>query len=384
MVLRTLREQFESTFGGAPAGFVRAPGRVNLIGEHTDYNDGFVLPMAIDQSTTVAFRPRVDRRVVLSSVTFGDRAEFELDALEKGPSHWVEYVKGVAWALQNGGHELNGWEGVVTGDVPIGAGLSSSASLLLAAARATSVSSGIPWDPVAMAQVALQAENGWVGLNCGIMDQMICACGEKGHALLIDCRSLDTRQVAMPPGVTVVILDTGTRRKLVDSSYNERRRECEEAAAILGVPALRDASLSDLDRALTPMPETAGKRARHVIGENERTLAAEKALNSGDAGSMGRLMDESHRSLREDYNVSSEALDIMVEVAHAEAGCLGARMTGAGFGGCAVALVEDPEIEKWIFAVEKEYQLRSGHTPALYACRPSRGAHEVEPAFSPG
>src|SRR5215213_4256792 len=239
---------FEERFGEPPAWVARAPGRVNLIGEHTDYNDGFVLPMAIDRAVWIALRPRADRHVEVHSLDFNETGSFSLAQLGGCEGGWIEYVRGMAWALEKKDRKLPGWEGVTAGDVPIGAGLSSSAAMELATARAFAAVSGFAWDTREMALLAQKAENGWVGVHCGVMDQMISAAGEAGHALLIDCRSLETRPVPLPPGTSVVILDTATRRGLVDSAYNERRRATANAAAALEVPALRDVSVRGLER----------------------------------------------------------------------------------------------------------------------------------------
>ena len=227
---------FTRQFAAPPRWVVRAPGRVNLIGEHTDYNDGFVLPMAIDRAVWIALRPRDDRRVLVRSIDYNESEEFSLDGLVRRQAGWIEYLKGTAWALQDAGWGLVGWEGVLAGDVPLGAGLSSSAALEMAAARALAAAANAPWNPAAMAKLCQRAENQWVGVNCGIMDQMISAAGQSGCAMLLDCRSLAFQQAPLPPGVVVVVLDTSTRRGLVDSAYNERRRQCEQAAAFFRVP----------------------------------------------------------------------------------------------------------------------------------------------------
>ncbi|RME83849.1 MAG: galactokinase, partial [Caldilineae bacterium] len=232
--------RFAEMFGRPPTLLARAPGRVNLIGEHTDYNDGFVLPMAIDRAIWLAVRPRADQRVVVHSLEFDQTVTFSLARLQNEHAGWVEYIRGVAWALQEAGYALRGWEGVLAGDVPIGAGLSSSAALEMATARAFAAVSELPWEPKSMARLGQRAENEWVGMKCGIMDQMISAAGQAGHALLIDCRTLDTQPVPLPPATVVVVLDTATRRGLTDSAYNERRAQCEAAARFFGVPALRD------------------------------------------------------------------------------------------------------------------------------------------------
>jgi galactokinase len=377
---------FREHFGSPPASWVRAPGRVNLIGEHTDYNDGFVLPLAIDRAVWIGLRPRDDGRVRLRSADFGETVGFELDTVASGPAAgvdpgWAGYVKGAAWALGDAGHGLTGWDGVIGGDVPVGAGLSSSAALSVAALRAFAAVSGIPWQPLPMARLAQRVENDWVGVSCGIMDPLISAVGREGHAVLIDCRSLDTRAVPLPEASTVVILDTTTRRELVGSAYNERRRQCEAAAAHFGVPALRDVTPAMVEAtggAANGLDETTRARARHVVTENARTLAAADALETGDAATVGRLMDESHASLREDFEVSSPELDAMVAAARA-AGCHGARMTGAGFGGCAVALVDAADVDGFIQATVAGYRDRTGLEPHVYRTTGGPGADVVAP-----
>ena len=378
MSLQTqVTQAFETRFGTPPAFVVRAPGRVNLIGEHTDYNDGFVLPMAIDRAVWIALRPRQDRQVDIHSLDLNQSATFSLDGLRYEQANWVEYLKGVAWALQDAGYRLQGWEGVISGDVPRGAGLSSSAAIELATARAFQAVSGFPWDAAAMAKLGQRAENRWVGVNCGIMDQMISAAGLAGHALLIDCRSLDFEPAPLPAGTAVVILDTATRRGLVDSAYNERRAQCEAAARFFGVPALRDVSVEQFEARAGELDELTRRRARHVVTENARTLAAAEAMRQGDAAELGRLMDASHASLRDDFEVSSRELDIMVRCAQRVPGCLGARMTGAGFGGCAVALVDAGAAEGFARAVAASYQASAGFTPNLYICTATNGAEVV-------
>ena len=376
--------EFERRFDAPPALVVRAPGRVNLIGEHTDYNDGFVLPMAIDRAVWIALRPRADRRVVGHSLNLDHVAEFSLqDACEAGfptrsTTGWDEYLKGVAWALQEAGYALQGWEGVVAGDVPIGAGLSSSAALEMATARAFATISGLPWDPVAMARLGQRAENEWVGVNCGIMDQMISAAGVAGHALLIDCRSLETHPVPLPQGTAVVVLDTATRRGLVDSAYNERRAQCEAAAQFFGVPALRDVSVSLFQAGAGRLDEMTRRRARHVVTEDARTLQAVEAMQRDDAVALGRLMDDSHASLRDDFEVSSDELNAMVACAQRQQACYGARMTGAGFGGCAVALVRATVARAFANDVAACYQAATGIAPNVTICQATDGAQVVE------
>jgi galactokinase len=366
---------FGERFGGIPAFVARAPGRVNLIGDHTDYNDGFVLPMAIDRAVWVAARPRDDHRVAVQSLDFGESVDLDLSALAHQRDGWSEYVRGIAWALGGAVRgQLRGWEGVAAGDVPVGAGLSSSAALELAVARIFAGVSEVAWDPPVMARLAQRAENEWVGVNCGIMDQMISAAGSAGHALLIDCRSLDAKPVPIPDGTAVVILDTATRRGLVDSAYNERRAQCEAAAVAFGVRALRDVDLAVFEGRAGELDPLTRRRARHVITENARTLEAAAALGAGAVQRAGRLMNESHASLRDDFAVSRPELDAIVELAQAHEGCYGARMTGAGFGGCAVALVDGGSAPRFAGNVALRYEATIGLRPAIYICSASQGA----------
>ncbi len=372
-------EHFQTCFGESPRWIVRAPGRVNLIGEHTDYNDGFVLPLAIDRAIWIALRPREDRQVVVHSIDYDESAQFALDGFADEKAGWIEYLKAVAWSLQEEGLELAGWEGVLVGDVPLGAGLSSSAALEMATARAFAAVSGLDWDPVAMAKLGQRAENRWVGVNCGIMDQLISAAGQADHALLIDCRSLQIQPVPFPEGVAVVVLDTSTRRGLVDSAYNQRRAQCESAAEFFKVAALRDVALDLFERTAADLDEVTQNRALHVITENDRTLQAVEAMNRGEVCALGVLMNKSHASLRDDYEVSSDALNAMVEAACAHEACYGARMTGAGFGGCAVALIRADAADDFVGQTAAAYHQQTGHTAAIYVCRATNGAEIIEP-----
>ncbi len=371
----TLAEKvFHERFGEAPHLIVRAPGRVNLIGEHTDYNDGFVLPMAIERAVYIALRPTADTHIRVLSLDFSAEQAFDLGGFDRGDHGWMEYIKGTAWSMMEVGFELSGWEGVVAGDVPVGAGLSSSAALEMATARACCAVSEIPWDAPGVALLGQRAENEWVGVNCGIMDQMISASAVAGSALLIDCRTLETTPVPLPAGHRVVVMDTATRRGLVDSAYNERRRQCERAARFLGVEALRDVSVAEFAGRASGLDPLARKRARHVITENERTLASAEAMKRGDAATVGRFMNEGHASLRDDFEVSSEGLDTMVAIARTHRGCQGARMTGAGFGGCAVALVQADSADAFVESVARLYQEKTGLNAALYVSGAAGGA----------
>jgi galactokinase len=294
---------------------------------------------------------------------------------------WVEYLKGVAWALRERHLDVHGWEGVLGGDVPRGAGLSSSAALELATLRAFAALAGAPWHPGEAAVIGQRVENRWIGVNSGIMDQMVVASAQEHHALLLDCRSLQVRHVPIPDTIAVVVMDTATRRGLVDSAYNERRRQCEAAAAHCGVSALRDLTSEQLETARPALDDTAYRRARHVVTENARTLAAADALRSGDLHALGQLMNASHASLRDDFEVTNRELDVIVGLAQAEAACFGARMTGAGFGGCAVAIVERDAAERFIESVSAGYQSATGLQPAAYICRAAGGVSlETEPS----
>lgn len=304
---------------------------------------------------------------------FNAWGEFSLESFDRGSEGWLEYIKGMAWTMKEEGHAVSAWEGVVAGDVPLGAGLSSSAALEMAAGRAFAAVSSVAWDAKKMALAAQRAENKWVGVNCGIMDQLISGVGQSGHAVIIDCRSLATRPVPLPAGTAVVVLDTGTRRELVTSAYNERRAQCEAASRAFGVKVLRDVSVERFNRECGVLDPLAQKRARHVITENDRTERAADAMAAGNATLLGQLMNESHESLRTDFAVSSPALDAMVACAR-EVGCVGARMTGAGFGGCAVALAAADQVAGFVDRTAALYVARTGITPAVYVCQASDGA----------
>lgn len=338
---------FAANFEGRPTHLAIAPGRVNLIGEHTDYNDGFVLPVALDRDVRVLFRPRADGRVKLYALEFDSWTDFEVGAPKWDDGKlWPNYVQGVSQTLVDIGVRVQGFEGVVSGNVPRGSGLSSSAALEIAVAKAFLTASNQihALSGPQIAQAAQRAENEYVGVNCGIMDQFISALGEEGHALLIDCRTLHYRRVPFPADTALVIGNTKASRTLAGSAYNERRTQCEEGvrrlqAVLPRITALRDVSSAQLEAHKRLLPETIYRRCRHVVSENERVQAAVDAFERGDYQVVGQLMNESHTSLRDDYEVSSEALDVMVDAMRSQPGCLGARLTGAGFGGCAVALV---------------------------------------------
>jgi len=373
-------QAFEAEFGRTAEVIARAPGRVNMIGEHTDYNDGFVLPIAIDRAVYVAAAARNDDAVNLVAHDFDDRASFDLSDIRFDEEHrWSNYPRGVAWALRQRGLALRGMDAVIGGDVPIGAGLSSSAAIEVATATALRALSGFNLPEVEMALAAQEAENRFVGMSCGIMDQFISVLGQRGRALLIDCRSLDYQSVPLPPGCDVIVANTMKRRELVDSEYNRRRAECEEGVHRLrefvpGIRALRDVSLEDLQRHAGRLPENVLRRCRHVVSENARALAAATALREGDAQGFGQLMVASHESLRKDYEVSCDELDEAVRVALEEPGVYGARMTGAGFGGCTVNLVARESSRQVEEALARGYERWAGVRPEIYVCRAEDGA----------
>lgn len=368
-----VEKAFEEQFGSRPELIVRAPGRVNIIGEHTDYNDGFVLPMAIDRAVWIALRGRDDGRVFVRSLEQETPTDFSLKNVQHSSEGWSEYVKGMAAMLLESGHALNGWEGVLSSDVPVGSGLSSSAALEMATGCAFAVVSGFPFDGVEIARLGQRTENEWVGANTGIMDQMISANGKEGFALLIDCRDLSMETIPLPNDTAVLIMDTMTRHSHTESGYNERRASCEKAAAFFDASHLRDVSLDQLQSARPDLDDVTFRRARHVISENQRVLEAVQAMRDEDAVRLGTLMNASHASLRDDFEVTNEALDIMAQLAQAQPGCFGARMTGGGFGGCAVALVQTEKAQDIATAVSQEYEEKTGLAPKIYVTSATNG-----------
>ena len=373
---------FQDTFGEAAAILVQAPGRVNLIGEHTDYNDGLVLPCAIDYRTAIAARRRVDGVVHVVAADYGNAVdEFRLDApIERlGQPMWANYVRGMVQDLVKLGLPMQGMDMVIAGDVPQGAGLSSSASLMVAIGTLFATLPGFDkLSPVDIALAAQRAENEFVGTKCGNMDQISSACGRQDHALMIDCRSLDVKPVPIPDGAAIMIFHSHVERGLVDSEYNTRRAQCEAAARHFGVPALRDvdpAMLAARGAELDPMTL---RRARHVVTENDRVVAAAEALAAGDLGRMGELMAASHASMRDDFEITVPLIDQLVEIVKDAIGDRGGvRMTGGGFGGCVVALVPQDLVESARAAVERDYRGPKGQLSTIYVCRAAAGAGSV-------
>jgi len=374
-------KKFEQHFNGSPRVF-QAPGRVNLIGEHTDYNDGFVFPMAIDFYTTIAIVPTDDRKLYIHSENMDELIAVDLNTNKK-QSAWSDYIAGMAHVLEGEGLKIPGASIYVESDVPVGAGLSSSAAL--------EISSGLALLKIArgkiqnreLALLGQKAENQFVGMNCGIMDQYISVFGKADHALFLDCRSLEYQHVPLPSDkVNIVICNTMVQHELGTSEYNKRRSECEKGVELLqsdypGIKALRDVSEEQFTKVQSKLPEIVRKRCRHVITENERTQKSIQALQDGNLPKFGTLMNGSHNSLRDDYEVSCKELDLMVDIARKQEGVLGARMTGGGFGGCTVNLVQNESVDDFVDNIASEYEKETDIKPKIYISVPSSGAHEL-------
>ncbi|WP_406611079.1 galactokinase [Agarivorans sp. JK6] len=372
---------FTEMTGQAPAKLIQAPGRVNLIGEHTDYNDGFVLPCAIDYQAVVAASPRTDSIVRVVSVDYGNQVnefdisqplEFDQDLM------WVNYIRGVISVLLNKGFTFSGADIAVSGNVPQGAGLSSSAALEVVIGQTFKTLYELNVSQQQLALIGQEAENNFVGCNCGIMDQLISAEGEANHALLIDCRSLETKAVAMPEEMAVVIINSNKKRGLVDSEYNTRREQCEAAAKGLGVSSLRDVSEAMFAENSASLDPIVAKRARHVITENARTLAASEALKANDMAKLSVLMEQSHASMRDDFEITVPEVDGLVDIVKQVIGAEGGvRMTGGGFGGCIVALMPPALVDDVCQAVEQKYQALTGLKESIYVCKAMPGAGAI-------
>ncbi|HMD74964.1 MAG TPA: galactokinase [Steroidobacteraceae bacterium] len=393
--LDALRKEFTGSFLGAPV-FFRAPGRVNLIGEHTDYNAGYVLPAAIPFYTTVAAAARSDRQLRVRSTNYAETLTVALppagaaEVRRTEGTHWVDYTVGVATALLAHGVAVGGADLLIHGEVPLGAGLSSSASLEVAVALALStLAGGPPLDKITLAKLCQRAENEYVGMRCGIMDQFASVFGREGHAVLLDCRSLEHRLVPLrapgdrqKPGAQIVICNTMVRHHLAGGEYNRRREECELGVRALAqvepeIETLRDVSKDALLRHETKLDPTIYRRCRHVITENQRVLAAAEALGAADLNRFGRLMSESHDSLRDDFAVSCDELDLMVRLGAGIDGVYGARMTGGGFGGCTVNLVRADAVSRFTSMIRERYFQATGHRPEIYVCEAAEGAAEL-------
>ncbi len=381
--MNDLQELFAEHFGASENAFsVRAPGRANLIGGHVDYNHGFVLPIAVPMSIRLMIRPREDRIVELYSANFETRFSFSLDDIEQS-HNWLDYVKGVARELASAQVPLHGFEGVVLSDVPAASGLSSSAALEVAAALAFLHLAEQPMHAADIALLCQRAENKFVGVNCGIMDQMAVAACEKDHALLLDCRSLEIEHIPFAlKNHTLVITDSGVPRELAASAYNERRAQCEAGLEILQkhlppIEALRDVSLAEHSQHKAEMPTVIQKRVRHVVTEIARTQQAATFLKEGNFNGFGDCINASHDSLRDDYEVSNSQLDWLVNWSRSQPGVLGARLTGAGFGGCIIALVENEVLESYLQNLPREYSQATGKTARCWPCTAAAGARIV-------
>lgn len=376
---------FQTHYGQAPSLIVRAPGRVNLIGEHTDYNDGFVLPAAIDRATFIAAAPRTDRRVRVLAADLNESDEFALDHIERsGMRPWSNYIRGMVRALIGAGHLINGADMVIASSVPRGAGLSSSAALEVATGYMFQLFHNLNILGEELALMAQATENQFVGVNCGIMDQFIVTLGKANHALLIDCRDLSYQEVPVPANAAIVICDSHIERTLAGSAYNQRRAECEQAVEllkpfILGIKALRDVSSAQLASHGHVLSPVVLQRARHVISENERVIASVTALAADNITEFGRLMNASHASLRDDYAVSIPEMDALVAAAQRVNGCYGSRLTGAGFGGCTVSLVDINAVERFRHEVAAAYLASTGRSATIYVTHASDGVSRIRP-----
>ena len=386
----TIITRFQERFGEEPAHIIRAPGRVNLLGEHVDYNDGFVLPIAIDRATWLAFSPSDTDQTTLAALDLSEEVSFTVETLPaktdtagKPLPTWALYPAGVMWALKEAGLATPALKGMYSSNVPQGSGLSSSASVEMAFALAWQTLGG--WQLPAMERALLgqKAENQYVGVNCGIMDQFASACGEQDRLLHLDCRSLAWHTLPLPNDVAIVIADTKMRRALTSGEYNKRRADCEEAVRILsadlpGITSLRDVSVETFNRLSSRLPEQVEMRARHVVEEIERTQRAIPLLEQGDMTEFGKLVNQCHVSLRDLYEVSIPELDTMVEIAQDLPGCYGARLTGAGFGGCTVNLVARGQADSFSSALAMGYETETGFSPEIYICSASKGAELIK------
>ncbi|HML39606.1 MAG TPA: galactokinase [Bellilinea sp.] len=384
-LISTVSQRFEEEFGRIPVDIVRSPGRVNLLGEHVDYNAGFVMPAAIDRASYLAFAPAQGGVSTLAALDMDERVSFTLDSVNQHQDvngqplpHWALYPAGVCWALAQAGYAVPALQAAFTSNIPQGSGLSSSASIELGFISAWQAIGGWTLPPMQRALLGQKGENQYVGVNCGIMDQFACACGETDRLLLLDCRSLEWRTLPLPAELAIVVADTTIRRKLTSGAYNERRADCEEAVRLLQadlpqISSLRDVAVNEFNRLAGKLPERVQKRARHIVEEIARSEKAIALLESGDIAAFGKLLNECHTSLRDLYEVSIPELDIMVEIAQRLPGVWGARLTGAGFGGCTVNLVEKTAVADFVSALEQGYTARTNLKPEIYVCSASTG-----------
>ncbi len=375
-----VEEKFREIFHQPPALWVRAPGRVDLMGSHTDYNMGFVMTMTVDRDTWIAARPRSDRKVGVYSLNVPGGGEFSLDKIEHDPNYpWTDYIRAMAWALQESGYALNGFDGLIHSTVPFGSGLSSSAAIEMAAGIAFQKVSGFTLDPVQMALLGQKAENQFVGVNSGILDQYSSAMGQANCALLLDCRHLTSQITPMAPNLRVVICDTRAKRSLMGTEYDERRAQCEEGVRLLqaydpSIRALRDVTLEQFQAHEKDLPEVVARRCRFIIEENQRVLDLAEILPSGSPEKLGQLFAASYAGARDLYEISAPSMEAMLEAMSGGPGVVGARQAGAGFGGCMVALVHSGSVEAFASHTREHYQRSTGITPQVYAVQATAGA----------
>ena len=386
MDMNSATSQFKERFGYSPAHIIRAPGRVNLLGEHVDYNDGLVLPAAIDRATYIAFSPSATNHSTIAAVDFAQQAVFSIEGLSTKTQRngsplpeWAHYPAGVMWALGEAGLATPAMDAVFLSNVPRGSGLSSSASVEMAFVLAWQTLGGWTRSPMERALLGQKAENQYVGVNCGIMDQFASACGEENKTLMLDCRSLEYRSLPLPESVSLVVADTTVRRKLTSGEYNNRRNACEATVKLLqsdlsDIASLRDVSLEDFNRLAHSLPPELERRSRHVVEEIGRVKQSQSWLEAGDLQRFGQLMNQCHVSLRDLYEVSIPELDAMGEIAQGLRGCYGARLTGAGFGGCTINLVEREQAGEFVERLANGYKSKTGLHPGIYICRASDGA----------
>lgn len=365
--------RFQARWGIAPSHLIRSPGRVNLIGEHTDYHEGYVLPVALEQATWLAIRARDDEKVHLEVEGQDGELDLNLQKFSKGEPSWREQVKGVAWALRTGGAAVRGWQGCAATDLPEGAGLGSTASFAVAFVRAFGVVTGADWHAIAAAQVAQKAEREWSGLPCRIMDHLAVASGQEGFATLIDCRTLEMRPVPLPSAFTLFVLDARVPRGAAGYTTQQRQLECAQVLQKLGVPALRDVSISTFAVRGLEFNALSRRRARHVVTENERVLQAARSLSRGDGEGLGILMNMSHNSLRDDYDVTSPGQDLVAQAARSINGCAGARMTGVGSGGCVLAVVANWAVAAFQGQIGPLVRQHLGHEIQAFPLRSASG-----------
>lgn len=369
---------FTDQYGEIPDFLSVAPGRINLIGEHTDYSEGFVLPVAIDREIILAVKPRSDEIVNIYSDNFNEHVTIHLTNISTQSLSWYSYIEGIAWALMDAGHGLSGLDGVLIGNIPIGAGLSSSAALEVAVGKAFITANQLSIPDIEFVKLCKKAESEWVGVKIGIMDQLVSALGKKDHAIFLDCRSLAYEFIPIPKNLSLVVMDTNTRRSLSHSDYNQRHGEVSSAASQLGLKTLRDIIPSQLPWIKNKLPPTLYQRAKHVVTENHRVNAFVKAMKNNQLNEMGNLINASHTSLRDDFEVSSDALNAVVQIAQETDDCLGARMMGAGFGGCALALVRSDCVEVFIEKVKNNCFTQSSIHPNIYEVNASSGVRIVK------